>query len=141
MARSAAREAAMQLIYEHMMSGSGEETLGGMIEFVPDRDDAKYIETVTEGVFAALHDVDRYIVAFAQDWAIDRLARVDLAILRLAAYELLCMEDIPAAVTINEAVELARKYSTEQSGAFINGVLGNLNRKLEREKDESRSGL
>ena len=100
-----------------------------------------YLFDFRRGVFAALHDVDRYIAAFAQDWAIDRLARVDLAILRLAAYELLRMEDIPAAVTINEAVELARKYSTEQSGAFINGVLGNLNRKLEREKDESRSGL
>ncbi len=134
MARSAAREAAMQLIYERMMGGSGEETLGGMIEFVPDQDDARYIETVTEGVFAALHDVDRRIGEFAQDWAIDRLARVDLAILRLATYELLHMDDIPPAVTINEAIELARKFSTEQSGAFINGVLGNLNRKLERER-------
>ena len=69
-----------------------------------------------------------------QDWSIERIARVDLAILRLAAYELLYMDDIPAAVTINEAVELSRRFSTEQSGAFINGVLGNLNRQLESEK-------
>lgn len=134
MARSAAREAAMQLIYEHMMGGSGDETLGSMIEFVPDKDDAKYIQAATEGVFSTLHVVDHKIAAFLQDWSIERIARVDLAILRLAAYELLYMDDIPAAVTINEAVELSRRFSTEQSGAFINGVLGNLNRQLESEK-------
>ena len=134
MARSAAREAAMQLIFERMMGGSGEETLGSMIEFVPDKDDARYIQAVTEGVFATLHVVDGKISPFLQDWSMERIARVDLAILRLAAYELLYMEDIPPAVTINEAVELSRRFSTEQSGAFINGVLGNLNRQLVSEK-------
>ncbi len=134
MARSAAREAAMQLIFEHMMGGSGEETLGGMIEFVPDKDDIRYIHAVTEGVFAALHVVDARISPFLQDWSMERIARVDLAILRLAVYELLYMDDIPPAVTINEAVELSRRFSTEQSGAFINGVLGNLNRQLVSEK-------
>ena len=65
-------------------------------------------------------------------WTIDRLARVDLAILRLAAYEIFYRDDIPDAVAVNEAVELSHRFSTEEAGPFINGVLGNLLRSGDR---------
>ena len=72
--------------------------------------------------------LDAIIAKYLVKWTIDRLARVDLSILRLAVFELTCRKDIPAAVVINEAVELSHVYSTEDAGAFINGVLGNVNR-------------
>ena len=72
--------------------------------------------------------IDAIVAKYLVNWTIERLARVDLSILRLAVFELLCRKDIPAAVVINEAVELSHVYSTEEAGAFINGVLGNINR-------------
>lgn len=135
MARSSAREAAMQLIFEHIFGGDGDEnTLGAMIEYTPNAKDDAYIAQVTQGVYDKQEDIDAQISDFLQGWTIERLARVDLSILRLAVYELLYCENIPAAVAINEAVELARKFSTPEAGSFINGVLGNLNRSLEREQ-------
>lgn len=135
MARSSAREAAMQLIFEHIFGGDGDEnTLGVMIEYTPNAKDDAYIARITQGVYDNQEDIDSKIRDFLQGWTIERLARVDLSILRLAVYELLYCDDIPGAVTINEAVELARKFSTLEAGSFINGVLGNLNRSLEREQ-------
>lgn len=135
MARSSAREAAMQLIFEHIFGGDGDEnTLGAMIEYTPNARDDAYITRVTQGVYDHQTQIDARISEFLQDWTLERLARVDLSILRLAVYELLYCQDIPGAVTINEAVELARKFSTPESGSFINGVLGNLNRSLVREQ-------
>lgn len=135
MARSSAREAAMQLIFEHIFGGDGDEnTLGAMIEYTPNAKDDAYITRITQGVYENQEDIDSKIGDFLQGWTLERLARVDLSILRLAVYELLYCDDIPGAVTINEAVELARKFSTPEAGGFINGVLGNLNRSLEREQ-------
>ena len=132
MARSSAREAAMQLIFEHIFGGTGDhDTLGAMIEYTPNTRDDAYITRVTQGVYENQEQIDAHISDFLQDWTLERLARVDLSILRLAVYELLYCEDIPGAVTINEAVELARKFSTPEAGSFINGILGNLNRSLE----------
>ena len=135
MARSSAREAAMQLIFEHIFGGDGDEnTLGAMIEYTPNAKDDAYITCVTQGVYEHQEEIDARISEFLQGWTIERLARVDLSILRLAVYELLYCDDIPGAVAINEAIELARKFSTPEAGSFINGVLGNLNRSLEREQ-------
>lgn len=135
MARSSAREAAMQLVFEHIFGGDGgQSTLGAMIEYTPNAHDDAYIARVTQGVFDNQEEIDAHIRDFLQGWTIDRLSRVDLSILRLAVYELTHCEDIPSAVTINEAVELARKFSTPEAGGFINGVLGNLNRSLERDQ-------
>ena len=69
--------------------------------------------------------IDDYIRKYAKGWSLERMARVDLAIIRLALYELLFMDDIPISVSINEAVELAKKYGNEKSSSFINGILGN----------------
>lgn len=131
MARSSAREAAMQLVYADMMGGTGgERALTTLIECNLDADDQQYIGDITEGVKRAQADLDARIGSFSRDWPVSRMARVDLAILRLAVYEMLHRDDVPTAVTINEAVELSRRFSTDDSGSFINGILGNFCRSL-----------
>ena len=129
MARSLARETAMKLVYAQMMGGEyGEETIEGLIEFRPTKDDRQYLDETVSAVVSRRAALDAIIAKYLVKWTIDRLARVDLSILRLAVFELTCRKDIPAAVVINEAVELSHVYSTEDAGAFINGVLGYVNR-------------
>ena len=76
-----------------------------------------------EGVEARRADLDALITAKAQHWAITRMARVDLNLIRLAVFELLYRDDIPKKVIINEAVEIAKKFGSEDSPAFVNGIL------------------
>ena len=72
---------------------------------------------------ASLETIDKEISEKATGWTIDRMGKVDLAIIRLAVYEILFDESIPVGVSINEAVELAKKYGRDESGSFVNGVL------------------
>ena len=130
MARPIAREAAMQLIFEQLFGGEGmTETLVDLIDYVPGDKDRQYIDTVVSGVREHADEIDAEISACLRGWTLQRLSRVDLAILRLSVYEMQ-YADIPAAVSINEAVELTRKYSSEASCPFVNGVLGTISRKL-----------
>jgi N utilization substance protein B len=83
-------------------------------------------------------DIDHLIEKYARGWTLERMANVDRNVLRLAICELLYLPDIPPSVTVDEAVELAKKYSTGESGRFVNGILGNLVRHLEEEKEGAR---
>lgn len=130
MSRPIAREAAMQLIFEQIFGGEGEtQTLVDLIDYAPEGKDQAYIDTVVNGVHAHAAELDAEIATCLRGWTIARLSRVDLAILRLAVFEMK-HTDLPAAVAINEAVELTRKYSQEESCSFINGVLGTISRKM-----------
>lgn len=130
MARPIAREAAMQLIFEQIFGGEGEtEALVDLIDYVPSDNDRQYIDMVVAGVKEHAADIDAEISACLRGWTIARLSRVDLAILRLSVFEM-TYASLPAAVSINEAVELTRKYSSESSCSFVNGVLGTISRKL-----------
>ncbi len=82
-----------------------------------------FAEDLVAGVVANLAAIDGAIEAKSKNWALGRMARVDLSILRLAVYELLFRPDIPKNVTINEAIEVAKKFGTEDSPAFVNGIL------------------
>ena len=82
-----------------------------------------FAEELVTGVMENLREIDRKIAEKSKHWAIPRMAKVDLNILRMAFYELLFRDDIPRKVTINEAIEVAKKYGTEDSSAFINGML------------------
>ena len=82
-----------------------------------------FAEELVAGVMANREDIDRKIEEKSRNWAISRMARVDLNILRLAVYELNFRKDIPKNVTMNEAIEVAKKFGTEDSPAFINGIL------------------
>lgn len=124
MDRKIARAHAMKLIYEWEMGGDGgEDTRLNLLEIQPDDENKPYVDELVAGVQAHADEVDRLISAHAIGWSLERITRVDLAILRLAAYEMK-FGGTPSAVAIDEAVEMAKKYSTEKAGTFINGVLG-----------------
>ncbi len=86
----------------------------------------KFAETLVSGVAENLEAIDSDLKSYSTNWALDRMARVDLAILRLASYELIHCLDVPHNVVINEAIELSKRFGTEESPAFINGVLDHL---------------
>ncbi len=114
----------MKLVYEWEMGGDGgEDTRLNLLEIQPDDENKAYVDELAAGVQAHVDEVDRLISAHAIGWSLERITRVDLAILRLAAYEMR-FGGTAGAVAINEAVEMSKKYSTEKAGAFINGVLG-----------------
>ena len=130
MARPIAREAAMQLVFEQIFGGEGEtQTLVDLIDYAPSKEDQAYINTIVNGVREYAAKLDEEITACLRGWTIARLSRVDLAILRLAVFEMK-YTDLPAPIAINEAVELTRKYSQEESCSFVNGVLGTISRKM-----------
>lgn len=90
------------------------------------KNDTQFAEDLIKGTLERLEIIDRHIEQNAVGWTKDRIAKVDLAILRLAIYEILFRDDIPDSVAVNEAVELSKKYSTDESGGFINGILGKI---------------
>jgi len=97
-----------------------------------------YSEELVRGALEHLAEIDGRLTVLTPDWTPDRQAAVDRNILRLAAYELLYRPDAPVAAVVNEAVELAKKYSTADSGRFVNGVLGALARQPRGESGEER---
>ena len=127
MARKSARAAAVQMVFENMLGGDGgEETLRGLIEFTPEEDDQQYIDALLGGVEENAAALDARIEKCLKGWTLDRIAKVDLAVLRVAAYELCCARETPDAVVINEAVALAQRYDSPTAAKFVNGVLSTL---------------
>jgi N utilization substance protein B len=123
--KSLARERALQCLYQlDVGRHQGPETATLIWEhFHPDEKPSAYCHRLIQGVWSHREELDAYISRFSQHWRLERLAAVDRAILRLALFELLHCPEIPPKVAINEAVELAKRFGTEQSGAFINGIL------------------
>ena len=121
-----ARERALELLYEaDAKSASIHEILAAL----PVTPDAYAVDAVT-GVTEHAALIDGLIGKLAPDWPIERMPAVDRAVLRLAVYELAERPDVPTAVILDEAVELAKRYSTEESGRFVNGVLASAAREL-----------
>ena len=92
-----------------------------------------FARKLVEGVCRRQKEIDQLIEEHSENWKLSRMSRVDRNILRMAVLELLEMEDIPCKVTIDEAIELAKKYGTSDSGAFINGILDQILKRLTRE--------
>jgi N utilization substance protein B len=95
-----------------------------------------FARQLTKGALKHLARVDKLIAKYSLDWTLDRMTNVDRNLMRLAIFELLYLPDIPPSVTLDEAVELAKRYSTAESGRFVNGLLGNLVRHLDQELAE-----
>ncbi|MBG85314.1 MAG: transcription antitermination factor NusB [Verrucomicrobiales bacterium] len=91
-----------------------------------------FADPLIRGVLEKRPEVDESIAKYAQNWSLNRMAGVDRNVLRLAVYELLFREDIPPVVTINEAVDIAKRFSTDESGKFVNGILDRLKQDLLR---------
>ncbi len=87
-----------------------------------------YAREIVDGVIDNQDAIDEQITTFAKDWSLSRMPAVDRAVLRIATWELLYNDEVPAAVAIDEAVELAKEFSTDESGAFVHGVLARIAR-------------
>jgi len=123
--RTRARELALQFLYQ--LDLRGESVLPEAARWIrsEDRDaeTAEFALRLVEGAHAHREEIDRVISGVAQNWNLERMAVVDRNVLRLATHELLHCPDIPPKVAINEAIELGKRFSTQNSGAFINGIL------------------
>ena len=133
--RRLGRECAVQFLYQHHADAG--TSLGKALElFWPLREiegpTREFSDALIRGVFEHLPAIDEKIKAYADNWDFERIASVDLAILRLAVYEMLFRDDIPPVVSINEGIEIAKRFSSEESGRFVNGILDRVRKDLLR---------
>lgn len=128
--RRKARELALQILYQlEMVKSSPEEALEALLQGKPVPEEVRsFALRLARGALAKKGELDEQIRLASQHWSVKRMAIIDKSILRMGIYELKYMGDIPYKVTINEAVELAKKYSGENSPAFVNGILDRVNR-------------
>lgn len=128
MSRRLAREIAFKTLFQYDIGKNQLEP--ALTELVDESglkvDSAHFARQLAEGVLAHLAEIDDELQKYLVNWELNRLAAVDRSVLRLAAYELLFCQDIPSAVSINEALELSKVYNSEESAKFLNGVLDKL---------------
>ena len=146
MKRGDARELAVHLIYGRAFTGEEPEQvvstrldkeyyekLAGENEVYaqrPDRFQLRYIDTVVAGVANREEELDQQIQKYSIGWDISRISKLARCILRLAIYEIQYVDDVPAGVAVSEAVRIAKKYNDDDTGAFVNGILGSFVRSL-----------
>lgn len=122
--RRKAREYALQMLYQYDISQQSSGLFDGFWSDKVVQDDIReFANNIVDGVIKNLSMIDEKIRMSASNWSVDRMAVVDRNILRMAIFELLYIRDIPAKVTINEAIEIAKRYGVEESGSFVNGIL------------------
>lgn len=135
MSRKTAREHAFRILFSAQFQ---RENAGLLIsryfsEETPEEKDLEFVRSEVEGTIAHLESINEKIEGALEDWKLSRLSHVDLAIFQIAVYEMVYDKEIPISVSINEAVELAKKYSSDAAPAFVNGVLGTISKDLEAE--------
>ena len=125
-ARSKARKRALDVLFESEQRGVDVlETLAGRLA-AAEPPVAEFTVELVEGVVAHRDRIDELLTTYSHGWSLDRMPAVDRAVLRLGTFELLWRDDVPDAVVVDQAVELARSLSTDESPAFVNGLLGRL---------------
>jgi len=136
MGRKVAREGAMSLIYKMEINNDFSENMEEVFLNNYEYNDLEkeYILDASEKTRENLGIIDGYIEENLKGWKIDRLAKVDLSTLRIAIYEILFREDIPVEVSVNEAIEIVKKYSDGKAYKFINGVLGGVISSIEEKE-------
>lgn len=142
MKRRKARECALQMLFQ--LDISTEKPSAAMLKRFWSghelEDDLKvFAEEIVKGVYKHREKINRKIRESAKNWSLDRMAAVDRNVIRIAAYEMLFRMDIPTSVAINEAIEIAKRFGTDESGAFVNGILDSMARtagKLDAERGE-----
>ena len=130
MSRRKARDITFKYIYSTLY-GKGEvsDVIESIITADPDQvksleqEEKAYFDKITDGIKEHEADIDKMILSKLKNWTIERIFKIDLAILRLAVYEIMYLPDMPPKVAVNEAVELAKKYGNDTSSNFVNGVL------------------
>jgi len=151
MKRRVAREIALQSLYQIGMTKvphkeaihtAIEEAIGdneAAIELQGGEVDARYVHELVEGTVTHMETIDLLLEGYLTGWRMDRLSRVDREVLRLGAYEMLYRDDVPPKVVVNEAIDLAKHFGTEDSGKFVNGVLGNMIKELDTLRERAKS--
>ena len=134
--RRKSRELAMQaLFYMDMNQNDSNELLERFcLNFTPSKKARPFFLKLVKGVLQAKPEIDSIIETFSDNWKINRMSCVDRNIMRIAVYELLYCQDIPSKVSINEAIDVGKKFGTEESGAFINGILDSIRIALKQKK-------
>jgi len=128
--RHLARTIAMQSLFEWDFLGRpAKEPLNDLVvynhlEFAPEFEDGGFITDLVEGVVKNVEEIDQQILTFAPHWKLENMTNVDRSILRLGVFELIYSDSVPSKVAIDEAIEMAKSFSGDASGRFINGVLG-----------------
>ncbi len=123
--RTRARQTALQFLYQLDLRGPElvEELNNFLRENESDRETVSYARTVVQGVHKHCAEIDKILGVVAKNWHVSRMAVVDRNVLRIGAYELLYVPEVPPKVSINEAIELGKRFSTASSGSFVNGIL------------------
>lgn len=140
LSRRKARMVALEMLYQFdMADGKMDDIIRAQIKGKDLPNGAKdFIFQLVKGVLGHRDEIDKLIEIRAEHWSLERITVIDRNILRLAIFELLYCEDVPFKVIIDEAVELGKTYGTEDSGAFINGVLDKIGRGISARKEEIR---
>lgn len=128
--RTKARECALQILYQ--VDVTSDDFQDSMRNYWVENEESQEIKDfayhIVEGTCQKREDIDKLLTKYAENWALSRMAVVDRNILRMATYELLYCPDTPPKVCINEAVELAKKFSDVESGKFVNGILDRIHK-------------
>ncbi len=132
--RRRSRELALQaLFYMDMNHQYSQEMLDRFCaSFVPAPKKVAFFFHLVEGVIRSGSEIDAIIVRFSSNWRMDRMSGIDRNVMRIAAFEMLFCSDIPHKVSINEAIDVGKKFGSEESGAFINGILDSIRQALEK---------
>lgn len=140
MSRRESRELAFKLLYQ--MEIQKEDPEEQKIQFIEDRNvkenEMEYFNLLFFGVRGCKNDIDKIYSHYLKNWNLDRIAKIDQTILRIATYEIMHVPMVPFNVSVSEAVFLAKKYSTDEARSFINGILSNLSYLKPHEDDKSR---
>ena len=134
-ARRSGREAALQMLFQMEGSGASAEQVTALFwrNFEAEPEGREYADAIVRGVGEHLATLDQHITQASAHWRLERMARVDRNILRLGAWELAYRPDVPRAVILDEAIELSKAFGTDDSSAFVNGVLNKVADLLSRE--------
>ena len=126
--RRAGRELALKLLFQVDIGGaSPEEALTSALAATSHKSETMtFARQLLEGTLAHRGEIDQMLKKYAKQWSLERMANVDRCILQLATFEILYSGEVPDSVAVDEAVEMAKKYSTAESGRFVNGILGSL---------------
>ena len=132
--RKKARELALKCLYAHESTGQEVDAVCESLIVTSDlnEESTHYADRLFRKAVELLAEIDSQIEKYSQNWRIERIAMVDKNILRIAICELVAFPDIPARVAINEGVELAKKYSSQESSRFVNGLLDAVHKQMEK---------
>jgi N utilization substance protein B len=141
--RRKSREFALQVLYQ--LNITKQDAIKALTEFqenfLPNEEADDFVKRLVLGVIEHYAELDQLIERYSENWRLDRIHMIERNILRMALFELLYCEEIPPKVTLNEAIDLGKRYGSEESGSFINGLLDRIQNEVVRKPIEPKSSV